>query len=154
VPEEAGVERAGKRERHRVEDDDHRLLITVEADERGGEGHERDRREVHEVELHEADVDGDELGEEPVVGQPVEADHEEAQSETEDLALLVAQVLGDLRLLHVRDADAHHEQRHGDGEDRVTEERHPVELELLRATAVARVRIGVRRGVVVELVAH
>ena len=91
-----------------------------------------------------------EPGEEPVMGQPEEPDHHEAQEEAEDLGVLVARARrSSFDARDVRDADAHDEQRHGDGEHRVAEERHPVELELLRpprgSAAPACRRAGRRR---------
>ena len=96
VPEHRRLHEAGEPERDGVEHDGDRLGVAVAPDQRGGEGHERDRGQVHEVELHEAHVDGDEAREEAVVGEPVEADHDEAQEEREDLVVLVAEMLAEL----------------------------------------------------------
>jgi hypothetical protein len=67
--------------------------------------------------------------EESVVGEPVVPDHHEADEEAGDLGNLVVEGVLESLVAGDRDPDAHHEERHRDGEHRVAEEHHPVELE-------------------------
>ena len=96
--------------------------------ERGRERDERHHGEKGEVEHDEPVVDRAQAGDEAVMAAPVEGDDDEADEEAEDLWREVPQRVAQLVRSDLRDADADDEQRHGDGEDGVAEERHPIEL--------------------------
>ncbi len=113
----------GHRER---EDDEGDRVTLVLPDKRRREGKEGDEAEVDEVLRQQAAVDASEPREEPVVRQPVAADHVERDGKADDLGEDVLE-----RLEHVAGAAAIHgkprhvdledEQRHRDREDRVAE---------------------------------
>ena len=131
VPEEDHLEPAHHGNRRRIRHDNDRVPRMV-AEQRGRERQERDEREVREVEADQSVVHPPEACEQPVVSDPVAADHREAQEERGELrgraGERVQGLAARIGTRQGRHADAHREQRQRDGEDTVREREDAREL--------------------------
>jgi hypothetical protein len=80
--EDAGQAHGSHRKR---EGDEGNRVLFVFADERCGEWEERNESQVEQVLRHEPPIDSLQFGDEPVVVEPVLADHQERDCKAHDL---------------------------------------------------------------------